>query len=449
MAITISQSPTSPNMSNADLLFEVDSTQKTQPQFQYVCDVQDENKTVLQRIKQQPSPQGYGVFNVGQIITNYLESDNVWKTAEFATSSLSSKEFWVAFGEEYGTSTSGSVTLYNGVAAVSGSPAKSGSYATYLSDGLVEPNAGYWNFASSSYYYPEEADVYNTFSHQVVLSNAPTTQKAQDGEYVTISAYNGNFVDSDTNAQNISYVKFDIKNAAGTTIQNVTLENIVANGGGPKVNANDLWSTVAANQTSGTRLLHIGVGPQNLADGGNTLNAAWASYTVTLQGAGDDGLDNDNAVFGQMTFTKDNPECISDGVRFAWKNEFGVWDYYTAKLAINSGVQIQRNAYQQSFVDYGTGTSTVTYDLSRRGSSQFYNKGTQRKNVTTDILTQAQADWLRELFFSTNVYVQEGTNFLPVVISDAAATEKTNPRSQKVFQYSFNFEYANQLRPRR
>ena len=106
MAITISQSPTSPNMSNADLLFEVDSTQKTQPQFQYVCDVQDENKTVLQRIKQQPSPQGYGVFNVGQIITNYLESDNVWKTAEFATSSLSSKEFWVAFGEEYGTSTS-------------------------------------------------------------------------------------------------------------------------------------------------------------------------------------------------------------------------------------------------------------------------------------------------------------------------------------------------------
>jgi hypothetical protein len=150
-----------------------------------------------------------------------------------------------------------------------------------------------------------------------------------------------------------------------------------------------------------------------------------------------------------MTFEKDDAECISEGVRFAWKNEFGVWDYCTAKLAINSGVQIQRNSYQQSFVDYGTGTSTVTYDLSRRGSSQFYNKATQRKNVTTDILTQAEADWLRELFFSTNVYVQEGTNFLPVVISDAAATEKTNPRSQKVFQYSFNFEYANQLRPRR
>ena len=114
MAITISQSPTSPNMANTNLLYVVDSSQKTQPQFQYVCDIQDSNKSTLQRVKQQPNPSGYGVFDIGRIITSYVSPDPVWKTEQFATSSFVNKEYWVAFGEQYGTSVSSSITTYNG-----------------------------------------------------------------------------------------------------------------------------------------------------------------------------------------------------------------------------------------------------------------------------------------------------------------------------------------------
>jgi hypothetical protein len=68
MAITITQQPTTPGMTNSDYLFEVSSNQSTQPQFQFIADLTySGSNTVLQTIKQQPNPSSYGVFNFGQI----------------------------------------------------------------------------------------------------------------------------------------------------------------------------------------------------------------------------------------------------------------------------------------------------------------------------------------------------------------------------------------------
>ena len=91
----------------------------------------------------------------------------------------------------------------------------------------------------------------------------------------------------------------------------------------------------------------------------------------------------------------------------------------------------------------------MPYDQQRRGRTQYYNKVNKQHTVESDYLTQEYADSLRELFYSTNVYVQEGTTFEPVVITNANITEKTNPRTQKLFRYTANYEYANEVRPRR
>jgi len=113
MAITINQQPTVPNMANSNLLFAISSTEVAEPQFQFILDIYESGSTTLiQRVKQQPNPSGYGVFDIGNIIPTLLESDNVWTAAPFATSDQSNKDFIIKFGEEYGTSTSSSVTLY-------------------------------------------------------------------------------------------------------------------------------------------------------------------------------------------------------------------------------------------------------------------------------------------------------------------------------------------------
>jgi hypothetical protein len=449
MAITIHSTPTTPNMGNADLLFVVTGN-STQPQYQFVCDVKDANKSLLQRVKQQPNPSGKGVFNVGQIISQYISSDDTWKASPFETSSNAGKSFWVVFGEEYGSSLSSSITLYSGIASNVGQPGVSSSLSTYVVDGLVEPNSGDWNFASSSYYTASlSANITaESYSFQHALSNSPVSQSIRDNEYQTIGIFNGNFDNNGTHAQDIYYVQVNVFDSAGSNIQNFGYFNIESNAGGPRQSANEEWGDVYLTQTDGTKLLYVAAGPQNFADAGNTLNASWNSYSVTLWGQESAGIESNTGRYAQYWFTKSTGECVSNGVRFVWKNEFGVWDYYTATLAIDSSVDIVRSSYNQTQVNYSTTTNSVPYEYSRRGVKQFQNKLTQRKRVYTEYLTQENADWLKELFYSTNVYVQEGLQLLPVIVDNANILEKTNPRSQKLFQYTFEFQYANGLRPR-
>ena len=450
MAISINQQPTSPNMGNSNLIFSVGSTEFDEPQFQFILDIYESGSaTLVQRIKQQPNPSGGGFFDIGNIIPTLLESDNVWTASPFATSSESNKDFIIKFGEEYGTSTSSSVVLYDGLGSP-GEPNKTGSAYYTITDGLTnDENEADWNFASSSYYTPQTASSDETFTEQVALTSFPVTQSIQDGEYHTISVYNGNVDDGEILAQDIFYYQITFYNSAGSQIQNNDFINTFSNGGGPRTNIGDEWTDVYTEQTNETRLIHVGVGPQNLEDAGISIPATWAYYDITLRAQSDDLQEDGDTQWIAFRFEKDTANCGYPGKRFAYKNEFGVWDYFTFKLAESTNDQIERNSFEQSFVDYSSTTAAMPYDQQRRGRTQYYNKVTKQHTVESDYLTQEYADSLRELFYSTNVYVQEGTTFEPVVITNATITEKTNPRTQKLFRYTANYEYANEVRPRR
>ena len=454
MAITIRQSPTQPNMANNNLVYAVTSNSSSAPQFQYVVDVfYSGSSALLQRIKQQPNPQAVGVFDLGSIITNYLESDNNWETQKFSTSSAASRRFQVKFGEQYGTSLSSSVILYTGNAAVSGSPAVTASEYIYFANGLVDPNNKVnWNFASSSYYDAVVAsDGAVTYFNQNTLSNAPLTKSIQDGEYETISLFNGNFPGISTAsvyAQDIFEVEIKVYNSSNTLIQSSSFYNSVANGGGPRTNPTaQLWGDVYNNLTSGQQLLTIGVGPQNIDDWTTALSSSWAYYDVTVYGQSDDGLRNDSGSFAQRRYVKEGPACGYDGARFAWKNEFGVWDYYSFTLQTDKSYGVERANYEQTFVPFSD-SYPVPYSKERRGVVNYYNKPIQIQLANSNWLTQAESDWLKELFFSANVFQQVGTDFLPVVITSVNLVEKTNPRTQQTFQYQIEFQPANQINPR-
>jgi hypothetical protein len=455
MAISITQYPTSPNMANNTLLFAVTSSQITQSQFQYIANLSySGSATVLQTIKQQPNPSGYGVFDMGQIIANYLDSDNNFKTAQFATSSEASKRFQVRFGEEYATSISGAAITYTGYGP-SGNPAVTASEYYYIVNGLVDPyDKVDWNFPSASYYTAVIAsDGGTTYSLQNTLSNAPLTKSIQDGEYETISLFNGNFPGVSTAsayAQDIFEVQFKVYNSSNTLVQSASFFNTVQNGGGPRVNpaSGSLWASVFSSQSAAQQLLTIGVGPQNIDDWTTALTSSWAYYDVIVYGQSDDGLLNDSGSFAKRRYVKEGAQCGYDGVRFAWKNEFGVWDYFTFTLQNDKTTAIERESYTQTFVDYSTPNPTVSYNKERRGIKQFYNKLTQTQTANSNWLDQDTADWLRELFYSTNVFQQIDGDFFPVAITSVELVEKTNPRAQKTFQYVIEFQPANQLNPR-
>jgi len=449
MAITINQEPTSPNLANHDLLFQVSSNQVSQPQFQYVCDIKDTNDNLIQRVKQQANPNGDAVFNLSQIIVNDLGvADKVWET-QISSPNTASAEYKVYFGEEYGTSVSSSITLYDG-AGSTGAPNTTGSQYYFMLDGVLNPQQlNDWNWQSGSkldYEYPSQT---GSYSHQngLTLFN---TASVRWGDYHTISFLNGNVIGdspSTTQAQDVYAYKVYQYDSTGTLVNTDTFYNEHTCRGGATTQTWTQFSNYL-NQDESTKITHFGVGPQNFDDATYALTSSTAYYDVEFYGQLNLNAINESGSWGRYRFIIEPQPCGYDGVRFAWKNIYGMWDYYNFTLAEARVSNVSRLNYEQSFVDYSTGAS-VPYDNTRRGNTNFYNDITKARTAESDWLTQDEADNIRELFFSTDVYVQHPTlGYLPVVITDASITEKTNPRTQKLFKYTANYQYANRQQAR-
>jgi len=160
------------------------------------------------------------------------------------------------------------------------------------------------------------------------------------------------------------------------------------------------------------------------------------------------GVEDNGAQYAERWFTKDTGECGYTGTRFAFLNELGGYDYYSFDLADTKQDNITRETYEQTFVPYSTTTNAATYDKSRRGSKVYSISYEETRTAESDYLTQEQADWLRELVESPEVYIQEGTDFVPVVITNSNFTYKTNPRTQKLYTLSIQYKLSNNRRSR-
>ena len=449
MAVSLQQFPTSPNIVDNNLVYLCTSTQVTQPQFQFVVDIKDESNTLIQRVKQQPNPSSKGVFDIGNILPSVLgPTDEAWKTTTPQSNSFSGGDFNIYFGEEYGTSTSSSVTLYNGAGSPGDPAVTQPTQIFFLLDGVVNPNELInWNWASGSKYQPEDPLDDVTFTHQFGLTNFDTNS-VREGDYHTISLLRGNLDgngDNPNSAQDVFAATYRQYDSSGALLDTDILYDTFT---GLRTAQTQFWNEVYTSQSEATRLVHYPAGPQNLEDVGVPILADTAYYTVTFNAQATDTFVNPDGVWGEYRFNITTANCGYDGVRFAYKNSYGVWDYYNFSLAETTVADVQRQEYKQSFVDFSNTDNSVDYNKSRRGRNNYYNAVNKQHTANSDYLTQTDADNLRELFFSTDVYVQEGTTFLPVVINNVSVTEKTNPRSQKLFRYTAEFQYSNGQRSR-
>ena len=459
MAITIRNNADTPNMANNRLVYTISSTKSSQPQFRMILDILDNNGDLLQRLKQQPNKSNAGVFDIGQIVTNYLgPTDRIWDTTADNTPALNAfcaDEFRIRFGEEYASTVTGIPAIYTGeTPEAAGEPQVSASHYNYFINGHWNPNQSGFDWVYQTKY--DEEDTYGlpTFNHQNGLTQF-TTNDVRLGDYHTVSILNGNLrgeanADIDNGfAQDVFAMQIKQYDSTGTILSADILYNLTLRGA-----PTELWDDVYLNQTYRTRLLHWGVGPQNLEDGGIAIDPSTSYYIVTFHNQSAEPGVNDDGIWSTHRFDIVDRECDFEGVRFAWKNQYGVWDYYNFELAESTTSNITRESYEQNFVDYGT-TYAATWDPERRGLSQFQNRIEKNRTAESGYLNQTEADLLRELFYSTDVYIQNpnGTvannnTFLPVVITNASITEKTNPRSQKLFRFTAEYKYASDQQAR-
>jgi hypothetical protein len=468
MSITIQQYAGQLNLANADLLWLVTSNSSSQPQYQFICSLQDGCGNTLTTIKQQPNPSSKGVFNLGRIAKQYIGYDtnmfNMGANSLFYKQTEAARYFKVAFGEEYGVSVSSSASIYNGITnATTGSPAQTGSTAYYyFINGVLDPNSGAWDWNTSSYYSPQPTPSTASFTKNVALTDASRTQYAQPADYLTVGLINGALNGSTSSAQDIYAIGYDVYYTGSLVFTgseyNLGL-GLSASYGGPRTSSAQLWSAVSTVQTctnnsgsqsSGSFLIYSGIGPANLtANGGyDFATQPWDYYTVKFYAQEGANNINTNGIWDSFTIYKQDPTCGFNGVRFAWINDYGVWDYYNFTLANNKNTTTTRDIYYQNFVDYSTNTNSVGYNKARRGNNIYNLPVDEEYSVVSDWIDTTTADWLAQLFYSPNVYTQVGNEMIPIILTNTNFVAKSNPRAQKLFNYTVTYKLANPKRSR-
>lgn len=139
------------------------------------------------------------------------------------------------------------------------------------------------------------------------------------------------------------------------------------------------------------------------------------------------------------------PVCYPP-TKFAFINNYGVWDYVQIIYPINKVTDLKRESVSLPNANYSDTTSI--YDISKRGKTTYYTKPKSKYNITTGYLPQGEADWWPQLIESPSVFIQENGTFVGIIVTNKSYKHKTNPKGQKVFQYKIEFEYANNDRAR-
>ena len=430
MAVAIRQEPQTPNAVFGTLPYVISgSNALTLPQYQFVIDVQDSTRTVLTRLRQYPNPYGQGVIDVANIISDYLSVTPTFGGPGFQTIGVkgdgdSNKSFWIAFGEEYGTSISSSVTIYNGKGSA-GAPGVSGSRLTIYS-AVNEPQVDKWDdlqFLTGS----------RMSDNPLGLTEATAIPFDQE-DFGSIS-----FLDGVGNygggTQSVGNVVVTVYSNSGATLKTGTIGTGVG-AAGDKVD--------------------IGVGPKNL----EYIDAGWQA--VMLDQWND--IKNWKVVVnytiggtpGSKTYWFERNACnyYEWNSEFNFVNRYGAWDFYKVNYPFTQTTNVKRDTWDQPRINYSTATANAGLDPFRRGKSQYYTSYTDTFSTTTPPLSEDEADFLTQLLESQNVFWTVKQDFSeykipePIVITNSNYTWWTNPRGQKLFQFTFEWTLANQRRAR-
>lgn len=430
MAVTIQQQPQFPNAVFGSLVYVVSgSNSLTLPQYQFVIDVQNESKNILTRLRQYPNPSGRGVIDVANVLSDYLSVTPSFGGPGFQSVSVVGDEtsndvFRIAFGEEYGTSISSSVTIYNGKGSA-GAPGVSGSNSLVYS-AVNEPQVDKWDdlqFLTGS----------RMSDNPLGLTQATAIPFDQE-DFGSISFLNqvGNYGGG---TQLVGNVTVTIYNAAGTVLHSGVIGTGVGKPG---------------------RKVDIGIGPKNIEYlGGSFASTMLGNWNnVAYWKAQVDYTIGGTAGSKTYWFKRNDCNYYEWNSEFNFVNRYGAWDFYKVNYPFTQNTAVKRETWTQPRVNYSTTTGQAGVDPFRRGQQQYYTSYDDTFSTTTPPLSEAEADFLTQMMESQNVFWTVKQDYAPykipepIVITNSSYTWWTNPRGQKLFQYTFEWTLANKRRPR-
>lgn len=436
MALTILQSPQDFNAAYTNLIYTVSGSDINQPQYQYVMDVISGSQR-LARIRQYPNPKGVGVFDPHSIISDYIEYQDVnytsltninQLTTESAVAYTQMQDFTIRFGEQYGTSPSSSVTLYDGYGNEGNTGVTASNDPLHIFPGVVdnsnpEQTSFDWNRGVQTYP-PYEGRAFGENSYFTTQPYIERTSFFNDGNQIGI--------DFEDNA----YIQF-MHSGSANKVFSVFVDGFNAGG------AFSFQESVLNLKPLANKLITIPISPYQ-------IGATRTEWNNTVRIRVNVLFDGSLSYFYNIFKDPNNCDTNYNRVCFNFINELGAWDFYGFNLPTNETIDVSRETYDKPFVDYSTtrtSGNTVVYNPRQGGRTVYSTSQNKSISVTTPYLSQAVANHVEQIFTSPSVLLNTSGDStltaIPVIVKNTSFVRNTNVRGQKLFQYTFNLELSN------
>ena len=295
-------------------------------------------------------------------------------------------------------------------------------------DGSFQPSDPTDNFLSSA---PDLGVVSgfgpafgNVREHRIGIDQAYVLawgMESSDAEYILIRGY-------EADGTTIVLATLDIDAVGGDTTPTQDIENVQYVGVGP---ANLEEHAAAASNTNLTTLI---------------TDADLAYYELYLSSSATPTTINQESVVHR--FTIDNGCSIYDRKQLMFLNRHGGWDCFNFDMKSDDTLtSIQRSSYNRPRGNWDTVSINTdwTYNGWERGVTTTTVSAERQMKVSTDYIDEGYNLHLRDIALSRSVFLVDGTNLIPVVVTDSEYLFKTS-ENDKLISYTFTLRYSN--RPR-
>jgi hypothetical protein len=400
--------------------------------------------TPIGTFKTTPNNAGVGMFDLRNVVENYVKADNMaYIQSKYKTTVTSdSVRHPIHLIDQYSRNTNAakfmivrfSVEYLVGTTVQIDTNTRASSSVRLIFNGYVKHtdvlNKDYNNFGydTTKFILADDSSEF--------LTNAPTTQYANLEDYGTIAfAYA-------VNLDRIRLMYYDSDNIQIGSTQTVN-----------RTWTNGAFTTYALNSTY--TIIYFGCFPGNLQN----WSSVFQGITSTIEGGyiTVQGIDvSSNPVTKLYTIKVNCPNGKGyEPIRLCWLNQWGAWDYYTFTQKSIKSTSTSGATYNQLAGTWNE--SLYRPDSYKGGKKAFRVNATEKITMNSDFVTEDEAVIFEELINSPEVYLLKGyvsgvetTSVLnqyvtPVRLLTSSFTKKTIA-NDKLMQYNFEIEKSKTLR---
>lgn len=367
------------------MYYVISSTNIAQPNYKYIFQIFIGSDIIT--FKQSPNPDGYGELDVSRILESYLSKD-FNDSQLFQLNSKSFAYYDVQVGEEYGN-----------------------------------PVVQHLNLVGTTNKYALNAslDYYDWLTFNAVDYTLGSSSK----KFLT---YSSRIIDIGLNQE--AYLYFT-SNAAHKAYKMVVQVHYV---GGGFVEYS--WNNAFESPTAAQYFMRFSIGARTLAANGVDFTTA-LYYTAVIT----DSVGNPMSESFRYNLTD---LCTKYTVyRIHWLNKLGGYDAFNFIFKDTLNADITKTNYQKVLGNFQS--NAYNYTAQDRGAIPTTTIVEDKITVESDYVNDFTAKWLKELFTSPDVWLENvaaSGSFIPIVITDTAyETKKTNP-IEKLHNVVINFSYA-------